>query len=82
MKPSVLFGSNIENDDLDWINIINYEADILGMDSISLGGTLAFAMELPGKGTGGFWSALRLEEGVLEPIHSINMVSAPERSLA
>lgn len=41
-----LFGSNIESDDLDIINEINYIADIMGMDTISLGGTIAFAMEL------------------------------------
>ncbi len=49
-----LFGSNIENDDLGLINEINYQADILGMDTISLGGTLAFAMELQEKGLADF----------------------------
>lgn len=66
-----LFGSNIENDDLDWINIINYEADILGMDSISLGGTLAFAMELQEKGLADFGLHFGSREGVLEAIHNI-----------
>ncbi|GAA0182544.1 aldehyde ferredoxin oxidoreductase [Clostridium sediminicola] len=45
-----LFGSNIENSDLGLINHLNYHADLLGMDTISLGGTLAFAMELQEKG--------------------------------
>ena len=45
-----LFGSNIDNNDLDWINTVNYEVDIYGMDAISLGGTIAFAMELQEKG--------------------------------
>lgn len=45
-----LFGSNIDNADLGMINQWNYEADVLGMDSISLGGTLAFAMELQQRG--------------------------------
>lgn len=49
-----LFGSNIENNDLDWINQINYHADILGMDTISLAGTIAFAMELQEKGMADF----------------------------
>ena len=66
-----LFGSNIENDDLDWINVINYEADILGMDSISLGGTLAFAMELQEKGMADFGISFGSKQGVLEAIHNI-----------
>lgn len=45
-----LFGSNIENSDLELISRWNYEADLLGMDTISLAGTLAFAMELAEKG--------------------------------
>lgn len=45
-----LFGANIENNNLEWINEINYQADILGMDTISLAGTIAFAMELQEKG--------------------------------
>ncbi|MEA4894817.1 MAG: aldehyde ferredoxin oxidoreductase family protein [Oscillospiraceae bacterium] len=66
-----LFGSNIENDDLGWINVINYEADILGMDAISLGGTLAFAMELQEKGMADFGLHFGSKEGVLEVIHNI-----------
>lgn len=49
-----LFGANIENADLDVVNQVNYYADILGMDTISLGGTLAFAMELQEKGLADF----------------------------
>lgn len=49
-----LFGANIENNDLEWINEINYQADILGMDTISLAGTIAFAMELQEKGMADF----------------------------
>lgn len=49
-----LFGSNIENNDLDAINVINYYADIYGMDTISLAGTIAFAMELQEKGMADF----------------------------
>ena len=41
-----LFGPNIENYDFQKICDFNYQADLLGMDTISLGGTLAFAMEL------------------------------------
>lgn len=66
-----LFGSNILNDDLDWINIVNYQADILGMDAISLGGTIAFAMELQEKGMADFELHFGSKEGVLEAIHNI-----------
>jgi aldehyde:ferredoxin oxidoreductase len=49
-----LFGSNIDNCDLDFINTINYHADLLGMDTISLAGTLSYAMELQEKGMADF----------------------------
>lgn len=45
-----LLGSNILNKDLELILRWNLELDELGMDSISIGGTLAFAMELNEKG--------------------------------
>lgn len=41
-----LFGPNIENSDMEAILKINHLCDELGMDTISLGGTLAYAMEL------------------------------------
>ncbi len=66
-----LFGSNIEIDDLDFINVVNFEADILGMDSISLGGTIAFAMELQEKGMADFGLHFGSKEGVLEAIRDI-----------
>lgn len=49
-----LFGPNIENNNLDLINELNYQCDLLGMDTISLAGTIAFAMELQEKGMGDF----------------------------
>jgi len=66
-----LFGANMENYDLDWINIVNYEADILGMDTISLAGTLAFAMELQEKGMADFGLRFGTKDGILEAIHDI-----------
>ncbi|HOO57516.1 MAG TPA: aldehyde ferredoxin oxidoreductase family protein [bacterium] len=45
-----LFGSNIENNDLGLINKWNRQMDLLGMDTISLGNTLGFTMELKEKG--------------------------------
>ncbi len=67
-----LFGSNIENDDLEWINTVNYVADIYGLDAISLGGTIAFAMELQEKGMADFGLCFGSKEGVLEAIHDIS----------
>lgn len=45
-----LLGPNIENTDLPMICRWNYQADLLGMDTISLGSTLGFTMELVEKG--------------------------------
>ncbi|MGE5397100.1 MAG: aldehyde ferredoxin oxidoreductase family protein [Chitinophagales bacterium] len=49
-----LLGANIENCDLGMINRWNYEADLLGVDTISMGGTLAYAMELQERGIKNF----------------------------
>ncbi|MCM1988250.1 aldehyde ferredoxin oxidoreductase family protein [Oceanirhabdus seepicola] len=45
-----LLGPNWNNHDMQKIIEMNYELDELGMDTISLGGTIAFAMELNEKG--------------------------------
>jgi aldehyde:ferredoxin oxidoreductase len=45
-----LMGSNLEVSDIKKVAEWNYHADDLGMDSISLGATLSFAMELVEKG--------------------------------
>jgi len=45
-----LMGSNLEIGDLKKVSEWNYHADDLGMDTISLGGTLSFAMELQERG--------------------------------
>lgn len=66
-----LFGANILNSDLELINEINYFADIYGMDSISLGGTIAFAMELKEKNMADFGLNFGSKEGILEAIHDI-----------
>lgn len=49
-----LLGSNIDNSDFNFINTANYYADLLGMDTISLAGTLSYAMELQEKGLADF----------------------------
>ncbi len=66
-----LFGSNIGNADLETINIINYYADILGMDTISLGGTIAFAMELQEKGMADFGLSFGSLDDLVEVLHKI-----------
>lgn len=45
-----LFGSNILNNDLGLINRWNRKMDLLGMDTISSGNTIGFAMELNKRG--------------------------------
>jgi aldehyde:ferredoxin oxidoreductase len=50
LETLVLLGPNIENNDLEKIIRWNYLLDELGMDTISTGGTIAFAMELNEKG--------------------------------
>ena len=49
-----LLGANIDSDDLDMVLKLNYMADDLGMDTISLASTLAFAMELKERGIADF----------------------------
>lgn len=66
-----LFGSNIENSDLGVINKWNYHADLLGMDTISLGGTLAFAMELQEKGIKDFGIRFGESSNILDVIYKI-----------
>lgn len=66
-----LFGSNIDSYDLGIVNAINYKADILGMDTISLGGTLAFVMELQEKGIVDFGLKFEKTDNILEIIEKI-----------
>jgi len=49
-QPLVMLGSNLLVDDLESIIRNNYLCYLLGMDPISLGGTIALAMELAEKG--------------------------------
>lgn len=66
-----LFGSNIENNDFDFISDMNYYADIWGMDTISLAGTIAFAMELQEKGLADFGLHFGDTEGLKDVIWKI-----------
>ena len=49
-QPLVMLGSNLLIDDLDAITRNNYACYLLGLDPISVGGTIALAMELSEKG--------------------------------
>ncbi len=66
-----LFGPNIENSDMEIILKINHLCDELGMDTISLGGTLAYAMELYEKGGKDFGVRFGDAQGVLDIIPKI-----------
>lgn len=66
-----LLGSNIENSDLGLINEWNYHLDLLGMDSISTGGVLAFAMELQERGIKDFGLKFGEFDNILDAIYGI-----------
>ncbi|MEG0019828.1 MAG: aldehyde ferredoxin oxidoreductase C-terminal domain-containing protein, partial [Oscillospiraceae bacterium] len=66
-----MFGSNICNDNLELINRINYHADKLGLDTISLGGTLAFAMELKEKGLADFGLEFGKTDNLIDVMYKI-----------
>ncbi len=65
------YGSNIGIADLKLTNDINYYVDIWGMDTISLGGTIAFAMELKEKGMADFDLEFGKKDNLLEIIEKI-----------
>lgn len=65
------YGSNIDIANLNLTNKINYYADLWGVDTISLGGTIAFAMELKEKGLADFDLEFGKEDNILEIIEKI-----------
>ena len=66
-----LLGSNLEIGDLKKVSEWNYHADDLGMDTISLGATLGFAMELEERGMLDAGLAFGDPAGVTEMIQDI-----------
>jgi aldehyde:ferredoxin oxidoreductase len=66
-----LLGPNIENANLAKICQWNYEADLVGVDTISLGNTLGFAMELTEKGMLDSNLKFGSTEGISEMIQDI-----------
>jgi len=71
LETLVLLGSNLENNSLETILRMNYLIDELGMDTISLGGTLAFAMELQEKGLWDSGVSFGQTAGLLQVIEDI-----------
>ncbi len=65
------YGSNIGMNSLKLVNDANYYADIYGLDTISLGGTIAFAMELKEKGLADFDVEFGKGDNILEVIKKI-----------
>jgi aldehyde:ferredoxin oxidoreductase len=66
-----LLGSNLEIGDLKKVSEWNYHADDMGMDTISLGATLSFAMELHERGMLGTSLSFGDPAGVTEMIKDI-----------
>ena len=66
-----LMGSNLEIGDLKKVSEWNYLADDLGMDTISLGGSLSFAMELQERGMLDTGIHFGNPEGISEMIRDI-----------
>jgi aldehyde:ferredoxin oxidoreductase len=66
-----LMGSNLDIGDLKKVSEWNYLADDLGMDTISLGGSLSFAMELGEKGILDPGVSFGDPEGIAELIRNI-----------
>jgi len=66
-----LLGSNLEISDLKKVSKWNYLADDMGMDTISLGATISFAMELAEKGMMEIDLKFGEAEGVSELIRDI-----------
>lgn len=77
-----LFGPNLENRDLDLINELNYRCDLLGMDTISLAGTIAFAMELQEKGMADFGLKPGQPEDLLRVVEDVACRRGPAGALS
>ncbi len=71
LETLTLLGANLENDSLPVVNAMNHLADETGMDTISLGATLAFAMELAEKGLWDIDLAFGKTENLLETVKRI-----------
>lgn len=66
-----LLGPNLENPDLERICEWNYLADLMGMDTVSLGNVLGFAMELNERGLWKSGLSFGKTDGIAAAIESI-----------
>lgn len=66
-----LFGPDIDAHDMDVILKLNYLCDIYGMDTISLAGTIAFAMELNERGMADFPVHFGDAAGLIDAVEKI-----------
>ncbi|MGL4606654.1 MAG: aldehyde ferredoxin oxidoreductase family protein [Eubacteriaceae bacterium] len=66
-----LLGPNLLNDDLSLIIKMNHQLDELGLDTMSTGGTLAFAMELKERGIADFGVAFGENHQLMNTIEDI-----------
>ncbi len=66
-----LFGPNIDAADMEVILRLNYVCDVLGMDTISAAGTIAFAMELKERGVADFGVEFGKTDNLVEVMEKI-----------
>ena len=66
-----LFGPNIDAADMEVILKLNYVCDVLGMDTISAAGTIAFAMELEERGIADFGLTFGRTDNLVEAMEKI-----------
>lgn len=66
-----LFGPNIDACNMDDILRLNYVCDILGMDTISAAGSIAFAMELKEKGIADFGVEFGRTDNLVDVMYKI-----------
>lgn len=77
-----LLGSNICNNDLAVINEVNYISDLMGVDTISLAGTIAFAMELKQRGMADFGLEFGKTDNLADAVKKISHREGPMAELA
>jgi aldehyde:ferredoxin oxidoreductase len=66
-----LFGPNIDSDDLETVLKLNYLCDNLGLDTISLASSLAFAMELRENGVADFGVEFGRSDNLVEVVRKV-----------
>jgi aldehyde:ferredoxin oxidoreductase len=72
-----LLGANLGITSVDWINEWNYQSDLLGMDTMSMGFTLSLAMEMSQRGIKDFGIDFNQPEAISLAIEKIAHREAP-----